>query len=234
MKEIFRNFRRFIFQASINTCPLIKTDSDGKELLSIFQMFWHQKFVPLGIKVFVRRLLKEKRELVEKRFRFLDRFFNNDPQVQIIWEYKRLRQDIQNDLKSKFSTKCFSFLTQHLHHRLSTLPGPEFLDDLEWLASQSQLFLTFFFYFLFCQDLRGEIPPRYNLKDPQLMLDRVGSKSILLFINLNLEEKKFLIFSKRSFDSNEEQAEAVRLVRLILNKLGMKIDLQGKWLTSFT
>ena len=150
--EIFINFRLFIFQASINTCSLVKTDSDGKELLSIFQVFWHQKILPLGIKVFGKGLLREKHNLIEKRFRFLGRFFNNDPQVQIIWEYKRLRQDIQKDLKSRFSTKCFSFLTQHLRHRLSTLPGPNFLEDLEWLASQSKLFLTYLFL---CFSLSG-------------------------------------------------------------------------------
>ena len=216
--RIFKNFRHFIFQASINNCP--QKESDGKELLSISQMFWHQKLVPLGIKVMDEDELELEHKLIEKQFRFLDRFFNNDPQVQIIWEYKSLQRAIQNDLKSAFANKSFSFLTQHLNYRLRTLPYSEFLDDLGWLASQSQLFLTYFFYVLGWQFQFGEIPPRLFLNH-KAILDWVRCDFIYLFIILTGND--FLIFSKRTYDSKMEQAEAVRLARVILDKLNKKI-----------
>ena len=159
---IFENFKDFIIQTSVNTCFL--SQSDGNELLSIFQFFWHQKIVPLGIKVFNKRQLKWDCKSIEKRFRFLGRFFNNDPKALIIWEYKRLRQDIQNN-SHNFALESFSFLTQHLEYRLRTLPdSSEFLDDLAWLASQSQLFLTYFFYVLSYQDRNGGTPPLWHLR----------------------------------------------------------------------
>ena len=229
VKRIFKNFRRFIFKASVNTSP--QEDSDGKELLSISQMFWHQKFVPLGIKVMDEDELELEHKLIEKRFRFLERFLNIDPKVQIIWEYKRLQRAIQNDLKSTFANKCFSFLSQHLNYRLRTLPDSEFLDDLAWLASQSKLFLTYFFYVLYYQQYK-EAPPLWHLIHQKAgWIDLVGKFQIRSFIIL--EEKDLIIFSKRTYESVDEQAEAVKLARMILKKLGTKIALHNIRLKSF-
>ena len=209
--RIFENFKDFIIQASVNTCFI--SQSDGNELLSIFQFFWHQKIVPLGIKVFNKRQLKWDFKSIEKRFRFLSRFFNNDPKAQIIWEYKRLQQDIQSN-SHNFALKSFSFLTQHLGYRLRTLPdSSEFLDDLAWLASQSQLFLTYFFYVL---DRNGKTPPlRHLRRHKKGRFDLMRSFNSIII----LDDKAFFIFSNRTC-SNKEQTEAVELARVILSKLG--------------
>ena len=216
--RIFKNFKDFIIQASVNTCSL--SQSDGEDLLCIFRMFWHQKIVPLGIKVFNKRQLKIELKSIEKLFRFLSRFFNNDPKAQIIWEYKRLQQDIQSN-SHNFALKSFSFLSRHLEYRLRTLPdSSEFLDDLAWLASQSQLFLIYFFYVLDYQDRNGVTPPLWHLRRHKKgrfdLMGRIPCNSIII-----LDDKAFFIFSNRTY-SNKEQTEAVELARVILSKLGIK------------
>ena len=229
MPEIFKNFRRFLIKFSTIICPL--SQSDDKELLIIIQMFWYNKLEPLGKKILCGYELRRGRKLTEKRFRFIDHLLFNDSKVQIIWEYKRLHQSIQKEKKEKttpnffferiLSAEHFSFLAQHLQRRLKTLSTTEFLKDLDWLASQSRSFLSYFFYFLNYVKGNGIPPPSRYLADPSFAEIHVwAGDSICPFIIL--EKGNLFIFSKRIYIHEEEQAEAYKLACMILARLGIK------------
>ena len=194
-------------------------------------MFWYNKLEPLGKKILRGYELRRGRNLTEKRFRFIDHLLFNDSKVQIIWEYKRLHQSIQKEKKEKttlnffferiLSAEHFSFLAQHLKRRLKTLSTTEFLKDLDWLASQSRSFLSYFFYFLNYVKGNGIPPSTRYLADPSFAEIHVwAGDSIRPFIIL--EKGNLFIFSKRTYIHEEEQAEACKLAYMILARLGIK------------
>ena len=222
--EIFNNFRRLIFKALLKTPPL--SQSDGKELLSIIQLLWYNKLEPLGKKLLSKVELKCEQKLTKERFRFIDYFLNNDPKVRIIREYTTLRQDILEERGgSKFnysvilfpSNLHFSFLAQQLKFRLKTLSSSEFLNDLEWLASQDQSFLSYFFHFLRSVKAKwGTLSIQHLARstvEDILACGKISARSLII-----LEEENLFIFSKRTY-THEEQAEAVKLADIILKKL---------------
>ena len=215
MKIIFDNFWDFVFQAFANTN--YSTDasavSNCYELLGIVQTFWNCKLEPLGRKVL--QLSKRETELAKEMFRSLCSFLANDPKVQIIWKYKRICQRVVDN--STFAYEKYSLLARHLLHRLETLPSSEFIEELAWLASQTPLFIAYFFYFLdFLK--RNQIPPPLALLKYSAG-DYLSRKSIFTSFIILAKDGGSFIFSIRDDISFEQHAEAVRLGHIILFKM---------------
>ena len=92
--------------------------------------------------------LAEERGFVEERFHFINTILTNDPKDQIVREYKRLRQDMLIGRDKAIPTiENFDLLVRYFVSQLEILLSTEFLEEFEWLASQSPSFLKYFFYF---------------------------------------------------------------------------------------
>ena len=227
VKVIFNMFRSFVFRVFAEAIHSCGTDSAGSsesyDLLCIFQMFWYNKLEHMGKKLLKPIEFKGEREMTEERFRFLERFLSNDPKVQIIWEYKRLRQVSREPNISPFALERFYFLAQHLEFRLRKLDFPEFFNDLEWLASQSPLFLAYFFYFLEFLILDREPPKKSFLAFSYAKMLHKARKSVNFFIYL--KQQHLFVFSSLTYASAADWDEAARLSLIILAKLGIKPDI---------
>ena len=218
VQKLFTDFRHYIIKVLLKTYPL--SQSDGKELLSIIKLFWYNKLEPLGKKPLNEIELKRERKFTEELFRILDNFLFNDPKFQIILEYNRLRRDIQekkgriennkNSVVFFPSIMHFSFLAQQLKYRFKALSSSEFLNDLEWLASHDQQFLSYFFYFLLSVKINQKPPSIQHLAESGAVNILVWGKfSVLSFIIL--EEEKLFIFSKRTYTHEEQKPRLLSL-----------------------
>ena len=92
------------------------------------------------------------------------------------------------------------------------LPSTKFLEEFEWLASQSPSFLKYFFFFTnwkwnkaddFIDHLFGDFKPFFS----QLM---------------DLEMKNLLISWRQFHVFDDKKAEAIRLARIIITKMEEK------------
>ena len=151
IKLVFDNFRFFIYKRFFkrNFCW---TDPEAiKESYRLFhtlQIFWYNKLEPLGRKCLSPSEFAKERGLVEEGFRFINTFLTNDPKDQIIREYKRLRQYMLIGRDKAIPTiENFDLLVRYFVSQLESLLTTKFIEEFEWLASQSPSFLKCFFYF---------------------------------------------------------------------------------------
>ena len=237
IKLVFDNFKDFIYKRFFKR-DFCWTDPEAIKnsfsLLHTFQIFWYNKLEPLGRKCLSPSEFANERESIEERFCFINTFLTNDPKDQIVREYRRLRQNIlvtpvQSPGKEADNTSSkpspeqtrlvkairtienFGFLVQYVVSQLEMLPSTKFLEEFEWLASQSRSFLKYFFFFFLNETTR------FGAK---YLIDNLLSDFKISFINFKrLDRKTLIIFRRLIRASDDEMAEALRLAIIIATKV---------------
>ena len=213
IKLVFKNFKDFVYERFFKR-DFCWTDPEAiKESYSLFhtlQIFWYNKLEPLGRKCLSPSEFANERESIEERFCFINTFLTNDPKDQIVREFRRLRQDMLIGRDKAIPTiKNFDLLVRYFVRQFKILPSTKFLEEFEWLASQSPSFLNYFVYFASWQRVK---PPSFTHS-----LFR-GFKASTRY-RIRLEGKTSIIFGRQIRASDAEMAEAIRIARIITNKM---------------
>jgi hypothetical protein len=221
LKKIMKNFRIFIHwkfneMNDPNCCTGSADPSERRVLLDLVQNFWQQRFEHLCSKILSSDEFMKQKKLVEERIRFTYKFLDCGAKYLLMGEFKNLRNDLQGkNYKDSQSAWNFAFLVRHFERHLEKVQSSNFVELFDWLASQSPLFIIYFFYFAKHSYL--ECTSHLDL----LIHGEIEEIRTSVSEYIELEGKKLSIFAYLIDGDYEEDERISSLAYRILEKTGI-------------
>lgn len=211
LRIIFNNFIVFLSQW---ISELKSTDNQaGFNLSCLSQILWHRRLWPFWKKILFNSDLVKYEIQIKRKLYFFHIFLANDCESLLISEYVRLCKDIRKgESKVTSAVQNFSLLSKHFGNLLKDINSSEFLSRFHWLATQSPLFLLYFFYFL-KQSLEGDYEIWHLFNE--------GHNTMKLSVDsyLELNGSKCLIFGNFISNSFDKYQEVIWLAQRIIHKI---------------